>query len=423
MKIKRNTFSDICQSAIHVLVGLLICSFTILSTYGWGVYVMIGCLGLILLLDIVQQNLQYRLSFSRYICLMGVIFLYVCFNSLVAINPSETITNAITLFEMILMIFVLEQVYLRQQDGVKKLLTILKWTGYIIVIYSILFYGIDTLLQLASAGKRMDNRYANVNIIGMVAAVAIVIQVDEIFRAKKFKLASVFCVPAVLLLALTQSRKAMLILILGIIMVAFLYNQSSHWLKALLRFVITAVVLFLVLQFLVTLDVFGGVMERLNDMILGILGFAESDASTDVRSKLIDVGIQQFLRTPFFGVGIGNAHRVAAQEIGVDAYLHNNFVELLCGGGLVGFVLYYLMYASLFVSFIKYRKTKSPTYIVCLVLSVLMLVMDYGRVTYYDKMNYMYLMIFFLETEMLRREAAQTSEEGRAISDETHEIV
>jgi len=419
VRIQRKNFSEICQSIIHILVGVLICSFTILSSYGWGEYVMIACLFLILLLDVVQQGMVYRFTISRYVCFMGLFLGYVGFSAIIAINPSETITNAITLAEMILMIFTLEQFYMRQENGVQKLLTILKWTSYIIVIYSILFYGIDTLMYMAAVGKRMDNRYANVNIIGMLAAVCVVIQVDEMLREKRFKLASVFCVPAIFLLAVTQSRKALLILVIGVVLVSFMHNQSGNWLKTLLKFVATAIILLLLLQFLVSLDIFSGILERFNDMVLGVLGLTEGDASTSVRSKMVEVGIDQFFRTPLVGVGIGNAHLVAAREIGVDAYLHNNFIELLCGGGLIGFGLYYLMYVSLFVSFFKYRKSKNSTYIVCFTLTFLMLVMDYGRVTYYDKMNYVYLLIFFLETAALKREANQTSDKEREIADDT----
>ena len=188
MIIKRKKITDLCQSAIHILVAVLICSFTILSSYSWGGYVMIGCLFLILLLDAAQQKMVYRFQISKYIGFMVLFTAYVWFTCLVAINPSDTITNGITLLEMILMVFVLEQAYSRHENGVEKLLSILKWTSYVIVIYSISFYGLDNLIQMAEAGDRMDNRYANVNIIGMVAAVGVVIQLDEMLQKRKFKL-------------------------------------------------------------------------------------------------------------------------------------------------------------------------------------------------------------------------------------------
>ncbi len=418
MKIQRKTIYETCQTLINILVAVLMCSFTVLSTYGWGSYIMIACMMLILGLDIFRQGMRYRFKISPYIMFMIAFCGYTLVSSLIAIDPSDSVTNAVTLFEMILMIFVLEQVYSRQENGVATLLTILKWTAYIIVIYTILFYGIDTLMYMATEGQRMDNRYANVNLIGMLAAVGVVVQVDEMLREKTFKLAAIFCVPAVLLLAITQSRKALLLLVLGVIMVVLMHSKGGNRLHSLLKFLGAVIVILIALKVLSSLEIFGGILERFNDMVAGVLGFDEGGASTSLRLQMIDVGWQQFFRTPLFGVGIGNAHHIAARELGFDVYLHNNFIELLVGGGLVGFVIYYAMYASLLISFFKYRKCQNSLYIVCLTLTLLMLMMDYGRVTYYDKMNYIYLLIFFMETAALKKEA-----KGRSTANETEKTV
>ena len=71
-------------------------------------------------------------------------------------------------------------------------------------------------MLMAETEGRIDNVYANVNTIGMLAAVGILIQIDEIIQEKKLKLASVFCIPSVFVLALTQSRKAFVVLILNL---------------------------------------------------------------------------------------------------------------------------------------------------------------------------------------------------------------
>lgn len=80
------------------------------------------------------------------------------------------------------------------------------------------------------------------------------------------------------------------------------------------------------------------------------------DHSTIVRNNLKTLGIEWFLRYPFGGIGIANPHILANYYYAFDAYLHDNFVELLCGGGIIGFSVYYSMYVYLFIQLWKYRK-------------------------------------------------------------------
>lgn len=63
---------------------------------------------------------------------------------------------------------------------------------------------------------------------------------------------------------------------------------------------------------------------------------------------------------------MANAHIIAAQELNFDAYLHCNYIELLCGGGLIGFLLYYIMYIYIGVSLWKLRNIDKK--LLCLVL-------------------------------------------------------
>ena len=100
---------------------------------------------------------------------------------------------------------------------------------------------------------------------------------------------------------------------------------------------------------------------------------------------------------------MGSGHLVAWKYLNKYFYLHNNFAEVLAGGGLVGFTIYYSIYAYIFVSFIRYRKYSTMETAVCATLLVMALVEDYANVTYYSKETYFYLMLGLLETERLRR--------------------
>ena len=86
-----------------------------------------------------------------------------------------------------------------------------------------------------------------------------------------------------------------------------------------------------------------------------------------------------------------------------------NYVEILAGGGLVGFLIYYSFYCYVFGSFIRYRRYCSIETFICAVLLVMLLVDDYANVTYYLKDTYFYLMIGAFEAEKLKRCARESA--------------
>ena len=102
-------------------------------------------------------------------------------------------------------------------------------------------------------------------------------------------------------------------------------------------------------------------------------------------------------------IGIANANIYTLANYNNDHYLHNNYIELLACGGLTGFIIYYSVWLYVFVTFLKYRKYRDMVYDICLVLLIIHLVMDYGSVSYYSKETYFYLLIFWMEADVLKR--------------------
>ena len=69
-------------------------------------------------------------------------------------------------------------------------------------------------------------------------------------------------------------------------------------------------------------------------------GFESMDISTDIRVEYIKEGLGYWLKKPFFGWGTDGF-----REINNSSYSHNNYVEILCNHGLLGFIVYYTLYA------------------------------------------------------------------------------
>ena len=166
-------------------------------------------------------------------------------------------------------------------------------------------------------------------------------------------------------------------------------------------------ILAFVLYWILQLEVFDGIRERMESMLNAVLGSGQADHSTIVRKNLRALGIEWFLRYPVGGIGIANPHILANQYYAFDAYLHDNFVELLCGGGIIGFCLYYAMYVYLFSQLWKYRKVDKQRVAFFALWLMLMLAMNFGMVTYYSKAQNFYLMIHFINVFDLKRKAIE----------------
>ena len=105
---------------------------------------------------------------------------------------------------------------------------------------------------------------------------------------------------------------------------------------------------------------------------------------------------------------MANPYILARDYLNFNAYLHDNFVELLCGGGIIGFGLYYAMYVCLFSQLWKYRHVDRQRVAFFTLWLVLMLAMNYGMVTYYSKAQNFYLMIHFVNVFDLKRKALES---------------
>ena len=80
--------------------------------------------------------------------------------------------------------------------------------------------------------------------------------------------------------------------------------------------------------------------RRFNESINALLGQAGGDSSTLSRVSFIETGWRLFKQKVFIGHGVDNFKYVS----GFWVYSHNNFIEILVGLGIVGFVLYYSIY-------------------------------------------------------------------------------
>ena len=149
------------------------------------------------------------------------------------------------------------------------------------------------------------------------------------------------------------------------------------------------------------ISIFAGIDERMGYLFDSLNG-KDGGNSANLRKELVKVGWNTFLQYPILGIGIGCPHIIAFRKLSFDAYLHNNYVELLCGGGIIGLCAFYSIYLYLVRSFLHFSRIDHYGKNICLILMFSFLILEWGKVSCYSKETYFYFMLFFLEIKQLK---------------------
>lgn len=378
-----------------ILTTLLYISFVVFSNNTMGViYMVVLTLAIFIIHNLSSPISRFHVgTFHKYMIMLG---LFALASSAWALNSEYAIEKGVTILELLICMSLLYESYCNA--SVERLLKIVMWAGFLLCIYTIFFVGIDTLSNTLESDDRLDNSFANVNTIGMVGSISILICIYFwMFIKRSFDL--MFCLPTVFVVAGSGSRKALVMLIIGIIVLVY-YKQkvSEVAFNPVKRFFkIIGSILMLTLTFYIAyeLGIFGGTVYRLEQMFDTFTGGDNADSSSLLRAEFRLIGWKQFLETPILGVGFGNARLLVYQSTGYDCYLHCNYAELAANGGIIGLMLYYWVYVEIILRE-KKRIYVDQFSIILLVIVFLQLIMDYGVVTYYSKNTYFLLMIFML---------------------------
>ena len=388
----------------RVLAILLFSALFVL--FDWA-YASITILLLFLLMAVSMMVLrggQLTLRITFFHVWMLVFCLFCLLSVIWAWDTENAMTKGKTAFSM-LVCYSLAFLCYQEFDSVDALLKAVLWGGNAVMLIIFGTFGVHGILSLLEYGDRLSEQfYLNSNVVGVVCAMSMVVNVFYILKDKRIHWWNLFLVPGVTILSATGSRQALAIMAGGLVLLVFLtviQGRSPGEIAILLVVGIVLVVGMLIL--IARLPAFSGIYKRMLSMVAALTGVGKTDRSATTRLALIDVGLEQFKRTPILGVGMGSGHLVAWKYLNKTFYLHNNFAEILAGGGLVGFTIYYSIYAYIFVRFVRYRRYATLETAVCTTLLIMALVEDYASVTYYAKETYFYLMLGFLETEKLKR--------------------
>ena len=400
MALNEKRFSE---KLIWLLVTFLFSSFIIFDTKSFISLILIGITVIILLLDIYQNKGKIIFKIESFHILVLFFALFCFTSSLWGIRSGAAIQKGVTIVEILICMSIIYMHYAKG-NTIKPLVSSIMWAGYVVVIYAIVFYGLNTIKTIISAGERLDNSFSNINSIGMLASIAIIITIYRIlFLTKKITIDNIFIVPCIVMVAASGSRKALIMVVFGIFYIVIAKYSSKNILKNIFIWIVLGIILFFIFYWASTLPMFEGIIGRMESLTNLLKGSGKYDYSAWLRQQFIKIGMSQFYQHPVTGIGIGSSGSVLLNIMGEDTYFHNNYVELLACGGVIGTIVYYNIYYYLIKNLIKNRKNiKDKYFSLCMILIILLLFMDYANVTYFSKTQYFYFMMLFLEVKFLK---------------------
>lgn len=365
-----------------------------------GALVLGGLAAFLLIYSILTGSIKSLIKIDSYHKHLIVFALYCLASVWWAYDADLALGRALTMIKILIIMFVIYPVF-RDAFNYKQLFSIMMWGGFVVMIYTIIVVGIENLILLSATSGRLENDdFINVNVLGQLATYVVLINVFfQIYDKLSWNI--LINIPSLLIIALCGSRKAFVLLIVGLFVLFVLKNQTQNKIFYVFKITLTSIIIIILLNTIMSIPIFGVINERMEGLIAAFTGVGEVDHSTLVRESMREIGYNQFLKTPILGIGIDNARILSYQNFGKLIYLHCNYAELAADLGVIGLLLFYRMHLYVGYNLWKVSIKEHPYNALVIMMVIFMLVSDYGVVSYYYKDFFMSIMIIYIYIEHL----------------------
>lgn len=260
---------------------------------------------------------------------------------------------------------------------------VIRITIYSLMLFVLLFilHYRDDIFDFSNLGTNrlaVDNFFDNVNSIANYFAVCCILSLYYVLYSKK-AICLLFLIPFVLCFyvgILTASRAFLVGTVLSSLMIFIVKFRKK---PLILIIGLAAIIVVVILLF--TLPAFATLKKRLIEMFNMITGHNYStDYSTATRILWQDYAVYLGSHHLLFGNGLNGF----AVYSGTGTYSHANFAELFCNVGIIGLLLYYLVFIIAFYDVINKKMKYSP---IVIMLLVFLISREFLSVAYTSKFN------------------------------------
>ena len=137
-----NVTHKILDGLVWIATVFLFSAITIFESYTWGKYVLLLTCLFILCIDILEGKAKYCCAISSYHYFVLVIIGYTFLSTIWAISAQDSLTKTSTFIQIFVCMSIVYN-HFNKFDDVAQLIEVIKWSSYIVSVYSILYYGID----------------------------------------------------------------------------------------------------------------------------------------------------------------------------------------------------------------------------------------------------------------------------------------
>jgi len=338
----------------------------------------------------VPAELKYFMAFGCW----GILGLFV------ARSPEAVFIKLRTLTQLVIMALIVS--YYARNTRCVSWLFFAVLIGVLIIAVSAVITGEFQMAEVEGEEARLAGITLNANsfAIAVTYGVAILLYYFRMVRSKTLKLLIIGGILiAVRFVIASGSRKGFL----GLAILVFFWFLFSYVKELRKRpFLVMVVLLGVVgLGFYMAYAMRDTVLMQ---RFLRLEGGAWAKGSTGSRLVMIKEGINLTLSNPVLGVGLNNfiLHSVT------ESYAHNNYAEVFADTGIPGGILYHMIYVLIFYRLHKISKfplAPGPKNAVAIFkcLMLLQLFLDLGIVSYYLKINWIFLAIIIGCLSYLKR--------------------
>lgn len=219
---------------------------------------------------------------------------------------------------------------------------------------------------------------------------------------------------------LTSGTRKVLLFIPLTLLGWFYYSRYHRNLYKLLKYstvtlISIALGYFIVLNNNLLYESIGYRVQNVVEYLFVSKNLATIDGSMNMRFLLIDRAMEAFSQRPYFGWGLDNFSSVINSG---GYYTHNNFLEILVSGGVIGFILYYMKYIYVIFSLFSIRKHANMNckiqIDILLLLTFGITFLEYWQITYFTRkfMIVWILILAFIKSIKQKTKIAKLQEEG-----------
>ncbi len=197
--------------------------------------------------------------------------------------------------------------------------------------------------------------------------------------------------------AFSSSRKGLLASVAGPVMIVFLsFDKDRYFLRIFTALALGAAVLVIVMKN----DTFYAVIGRRLESMVEYFRGESDDGSIVLRRRYIEAAKSMFRESPIIGKGMGNYSRILESEYYLgNFYSHNNYWQILSELGMIGFIIYFSMYAYCVIAFLKaFFVDKRKISILFITAITMMIVLDTGIISYSSKYGQLVIALIYCAT-------------------------